>query len=77
LPRKAEASILPLEKKERHVKPTRKVSRGSFMARISSAGHGAPGGKGKGAPASDHDLHAPPEKGAETDSDQASDAGGA
>ena len=57
------------------MKPTRKVSRGSFMARIASGGGRAPGGKGAPAPAGDHDLAAPAAKGApaggDTDTDTA------
>jgi hypothetical protein len=56
------------------VKPSRKLSRGSFMSRVSGgnrAGFGGGGGKGPPAAASDHDLAAPAGKEAEaTDSDQ-------
>jgi len=55
------------------VKPSRKVSRGSFMSRISGGNRAGFGGGGKAppAPASDHDLGtAPAKEGGATDSDQ-------
>jgi hypothetical protein len=44
------------------MKPSRKLSRRSFVMQVSGgnpAGTGAPGGQGKGAMASDHDLGQP------------------
>jgi hypothetical protein len=56
------------------VKPSRKLSRGSFISRVSGgnrAGFGGQGGKGPPTIENDHDLgSAPPKEGAATDSDQ-------
>jgi hypothetical protein len=56
------------------VKPSRKLSRGSFMSRVSGGnrtGFGGQSGKGQAAIASDHDLAAPgPKEAGATDSDQ-------
>ena len=57
------------------MKPSRKLNRGSFMSRVSGGsrsggGHKEPGGPGKNAVESDHDLGQPPAEpgGADPDS---------